>query len=42
MVVITALLSIALFGLIWVVERLALPWYYSTSRTTQWEEPGIY
>lgn len=41
-VVITALLSIALFGLIWVVERLALPWYYSTSRTTQWEEPGIY
>lgn len=41
-VVVTALLSIALFLVIWVIERAALPWYYSTTRAAQWEEPGIY
>ncbi len=41
-VVITALLSIGLFAVIWLVERAALPWYYSTTRAAQWEEPGIY
>jgi ABC-type nitrate/sulfonate/bicarbonate transport system permease component len=41
-VVITSLLSIGLFALIWLIERAALPWYYSASRAAQWEEPGIY
>lgn len=41
-VVVTALLSIALFAVIWVVERTALPWYHTASRAAQWDEPGIY
>ncbi len=39
---ITTLLSIGLFVLVTVVERLVLPWYYSTQRAEQWEETGIY
>lgn len=39
---ITTLLSIGLFALVWLVERAALPWYYSAQRTEQWEETGIY
>jgi ABC-type nitrate/sulfonate/bicarbonate transport system permease component len=39
---ITSLLSIALFMLIYGLERLALPWYYSKQRKEQWEGPGIY
>jgi ABC-type nitrate/sulfonate/bicarbonate transport system permease component len=39
---ITSLLSIALFMLVYGVERLALPWYYSTQRMEQWEGSGIY
>ncbi len=41
-VAVTALLSIGLFGLIWLAERAALPWYYTSSRAAQWNEPGIY
>ncbi|MBN1287757.1 MAG: ABC transporter permease [Anaerolineae bacterium] len=41
-VVVTALLSIALFAVIWAVERAALPWYYTSARAAQWDEPGIY
>ena len=39
---ITSLLSITLFMLVYYIERLALPWYYSAQRTKQWDEPGIY
>ncbi len=39
---ITSLLSIALFMLVYGIERLALPWYYSTQRAEQWDGPGIY
>ncbi len=39
---ITSLLSIAMFMLVYGIERLALPWYYSTQRAEQWGGPGIY
>lgn len=39
---ITSLLSIGLFVLVYAVERLALPWYHSAQRQEQWEETGIY
>jgi len=39
---ITSVLSIGLFVLVYLVERLALPWYYSAQRKEQWEETGIY
>ena len=39
---ITSLLSIALFMLVYYIEHLALPWYYSAQRREQWDEPGIY
>ncbi len=39
---ITSLLSVALFMLVYYIERLSLPWYYSAQRTEQWDEPGIY
>ncbi len=39
---ITSLLSIALFMLVYLIERLVLPWYYTTQRAEQWREPGIY
>lgn len=39
---ITTLLSIGLFLLVYAAERLALPWYYTTQRREQWEEQGIY
>lgn len=41
-IVITTLLSIGLFVLVYVVERAALPWYYSAQRAEQWDETGIY
>jgi len=40
--IITSLLSIALFMLVYGIERLALPWYYSKQRTEQWDGLGIY
>ncbi len=39
---ITTLLSIGLFVLVFLIERAALPWYYSAQRTQQWEETGIF
>jgi ABC-type nitrate/sulfonate/bicarbonate transport system permease component len=39
---ITSLLSIALFMLVYGIERFTLPWYYSTQRTEQWAGLGIY
>jgi len=39
---ITSILSIALFMLVYGIERVSLPWYHSAQRTEQWDEPGIY
>ena len=39
---ITSLLSIALFMLVYGIERLSLSWYYSKQRTEQWDGLGIY
>ena len=41
-IVITSVLSIAVFLLVVLIERRALPWYYSAQRVEQWEESGIY
>lgn len=38
----TTLLSIGLFLLVFAIEHLALPWYYTARRREQWEEQGIY
>ncbi len=40
--IITSLLSIVLFMLVYGIERLSLPWYYSKQRTEQWDGLGIY
>jgi ABC-type nitrate/sulfonate/bicarbonate transport system permease component len=40
--IITSLLSVILFMLVYGIERLVLPWYYSKQRTEQWDGPGIY
>lgn len=37
-IAITAALSIVLFGVVAVVERLSLPWYYTAARAERWEE----
>ena len=39
---ITSLLSVALFVLVYGLERLTLPWYHSAQREQQWEGQGIY
>jgi ABC-type nitrate/sulfonate/bicarbonate transport system permease component len=39
-VIITALLSIGLFSLVSVIERIALPWYYAGGRERDWHEAG--
>jgi len=39
---ITSLLSVALFALVYGVERASLPWYHSAQRKEQWEGQGIY
>ncbi len=39
---ITSLLSIGLFVVVFVLERIALPWYYSAQRREQWSDQGIY
>ncbi len=41
-ILITSLLSIGLFIIVWLIERAALPWYYSAQRAAQWEETGIF
>jgi len=41
-IVLTSLLSIGLFLLVYVIERALLPWYYSSERIEQWEGSGIY
>jgi ABC-type nitrate/sulfonate/bicarbonate transport system permease component len=41
-IVVTSIISIGLFSLIFVLERLFLPWYYSAQRSQHWEEEGIF
>ncbi len=41
-IVITAVLSIGLVATVSIIERMALPWYYSEAREAHWAEPGIY
>ena len=40
--IITSLLSIGLFVVVYLIERLVLPWYHSRRRKEQWDEIGIY
>jgi ABC-type nitrate/sulfonate/bicarbonate transport system permease component len=37
-IAIVSLLSLALFGIVLVLERLLLPWYYTRARSEVWEE----
>jgi ABC-type nitrate/sulfonate/bicarbonate transport system permease component len=37
-VAVTAVLSIALFGLVAGLERASLRWYYTAAREERWEE----
>lgn len=41
-IVITSAISIGLFTLIYIIERITLPWYYSAQRIERWEDTGIY
>jgi ABC-type nitrate/sulfonate/bicarbonate transport system permease component len=41
-IVITSAISIGLFSLIYIIERFALPWYYSAQRVERWEDTGIF
>jgi ABC-type nitrate/sulfonate/bicarbonate transport system permease component len=42
MIIMTSVLSIALVIVVAVLERILLPWYFTESRVSQWNEPGIY
>jgi ABC-type nitrate/sulfonate/bicarbonate transport system permease component len=39
---VTSLLSVALFMLVYGIERLTVPWYHSQQRKEQWDGLGIY
>lgn len=39
---ITSLLSIGLFLIVTLIERLALPWYFAGARRDEWDEIGIF
>lgn len=41
-IVVTSVVSIGLFALVYGAERLALPWYHTAQRAEQWEETGIF
>ena len=41
-ILITSAVSIGLFVLVALLERLALPWYHTRQRAEQWEETGIF
>ncbi len=41
-ILITSAVSIGLFLLVTLLERLALPWYHTRQRAEQWEETGIF
>jgi ABC-type nitrate/sulfonate/bicarbonate transport system permease component len=39
---VTSLLSVALFVLVYAIERITLPWYHSAQRREHWQGQGIY
>lgn len=41
-ILITSAVSIGLFVLVTLIERAALPWFYTAQRTEEWEETGIF
>jgi ABC-type nitrate/sulfonate/bicarbonate transport system permease component len=41
-IVITSAISIGLFLLIYLLERLVLPWYFSAQRSEHWDDVGIF
>jgi ABC-type nitrate/sulfonate/bicarbonate transport system permease component len=40
--IVTSLLSVALFLLVYAIERITVPWYHSLQRKEQWQGEGIY
>ena len=41
-ILVTSAVSIALFVVVTLLERLALPWFFTRQRAEQWEETGIF
>ena len=41
-IVVTSVISIALYLLVYAIERSALPWYHTVQREEHWEGTGIY
>lgn len=41
-ILVTSAVSIGLFILVTVLERAALPWYFTRQRSEQWDETGIF
>jgi len=41
-IAITAILSVILVLLVNLIERVAMPWYFTQARIQQWTEPGIF
>jgi ABC-type nitrate/sulfonate/bicarbonate transport system permease component len=41
-IVITSVISIGLYTLVYALERAVLPWYHTTKREEHWEGAGIY
>ena len=41
-IVVTSVISIGLYTLVYALERAVLPWYYTDLREEQWEGSGIY
>ncbi len=41
-IVVTSVISIGLYTLVYALERAVLPWYYTTQREEHWEGAGIY
>jgi ABC-type nitrate/sulfonate/bicarbonate transport system permease component len=41
-IVVTSIISIGLFAAIFLIERMALPWYFAARGTQHWNEEGIF
>jgi ABC-type nitrate/sulfonate/bicarbonate transport system permease component len=41
-ILVTSAVSIGLFVLVSLLERIMLPWYHTRQRSEQWDETGIY
>ena len=41
-IVVTSIISIGLYTLVYALERAVLPWYHTTQREEHWEGAGIY